>query len=114
MSRKVGPGKARSVDDMDLDKEEVHEPQKISLNISMELKSDIFDKLRKNYLEMIASRTQAIQRKMIKTRSRPLLTNRFHQHQNRSRLIYFGKTWQVFRLLPYTEQDWPGWLRSGI
>lgn len=62
--------KARSVDDMDILNKKVDLIEhKILSKIDNDLKPSFLEKLTTKHLEMIANRTQSIQRKMIKTRS---------------------------------------------
>jgi hypothetical protein len=69
IKEKASP-KARSVDDMDiLDKQRDLIEYKISSKIVNDFKPSFLEKLTIKHLEMIANRTQSIQRKMIKTRS---------------------------------------------
>ena len=69
IKEKASP-KARSVDDMDiLDKQRDLIEHKISSKIVNDFKPSFLEKLTIKHLEMIANRTQSIQRKMIKTRS---------------------------------------------
>jgi hypothetical protein len=68
---KKGPSKARSVDDMDAIYKEEKDPEPIILsNANMDLKPAFLKKLTMKHLEMIASRTKTLERKMTKTRSR--------------------------------------------
>lgn len=78
ISRKGGPGRARSVDDIDV-KEETEPEEKLVSNVSVDINPQMMEKLAEQHLQIIANKNLILTRKMTKTRSKTRFI-RFYQY----------------------------------